>query len=107
MTNTVSGQTLQKWEYCYFTKPSERHLLTELFLAGQEGWELVSASYNKDMKGAWAWTGFMKRPAGVGVPSAAAAHAPAGGGQTVIQPPKPSAGGDSFDLSDGDFGFKE
>jgi hypothetical protein len=102
MSNTVSGQTVQKWEYCYFTRPSERHLLGELHIAGREGWEMVSASYNKDTKGTWSWTAFMKRPAGEGLLSAAT-HSPSSG-QPVIQPPTSV---DGFDVSDGDFGLKE
>ena len=62
MTDTQTVHAHQKWEYRAFTKQTEIYLLTELGEAGRDGWELVSVSYNKDLKGIWGWTAFLKRP---------------------------------------------
>jgi hypothetical protein len=62
MTKTVTIQAQQKWEHLALTRKSETYLVGEINVLGQEGWELVSAFYYKDMKGLWCWTGFLKRP---------------------------------------------
>ncbi len=62
MTRTVIVQVQQKWEYRIINKYTETTLLSELNEAGKSGWELVSASYNRDLKGVSAWTAILKRP---------------------------------------------
>lgn len=52
----------QRWEYLTLTRKSESFLMNDLNDHGQQGWELVSASYYKDMKGSMVWTAFLKRP---------------------------------------------
>lgn len=52
----------QQWEHKIITRRSDAALLDELNASGQEGWELVSVLFYKDMKGVMAWTAFVKRP---------------------------------------------
>jgi hypothetical protein len=99
MTKIVTVAAQQKWEYLALTRKSESYLIGEINLLGQDGWELVSVFYYKDMKGLWCWTGFLKRPS-TGqaappppVPVAEKAEASAA--------PEGSAPADGFDL-DGD-----
>lgn len=114
---------LTKWEYCFFIKQTEMYLMMELHDAGKEGWELVSVSFNKDLKNVWNWTAFLKRPigpwsdtshkradAGALRKPAVLAEMPPEGAETPAEPDaKPEPGGplQGFDLSDGDFEFKD
>jgi hypothetical protein len=109
MTEPQTVPAHQKWEYRAFTKQAEIYLLTELGEAGRDGWELVSVGYNKDLKGIWGWTAFLKRPlvrgdvAPAGQPADAAA--PAGADPAAAQP----AGEDpmrGFQTTGDDFQFK-
>ncbi len=51
-----------KWEYQSLTRVSEAAMVEALNQAGQESWELVSASHYRDMAGMMAWTALLKRP---------------------------------------------
>lgn len=51
-----------KWEYQSLTRVSEAAMVEALNQAGQESWELVSASHYRDMAGMTAWTAILKRP---------------------------------------------
>jgi len=83
MTKTVTVHAQQKWEHFVLTRKSETYLTSELNVLGQEGWELVTVLYYKDLKGIMCWTAFLKRPSTGAAPppqvAAAdhAAHAPA------------------------------
>jgi hypothetical protein len=108
MAKTVTVQGQQKWEYRTATKHTEASLLAELNELGKAGWELITASFNKDLKGVWAWTGILKRPsaqaAGPEVGSQATETAP----QAATSGDKPAAGGSppGFDLSGDTFDVK-
>jgi len=104
----MNPPSITKWEYKFSNKQTEKHMLLELSELGAEGWEAFSLSYNKDVKGIWCWTAWLRRPAG------AAAHAPTAHVAHAVEATPvaeaASAGGTSpagFDLSDGDFDFKE
>jgi hypothetical protein len=110
MTKTVTVQAQQKWEYLGLTRKSVTYLVGEINVFGQEGWELVSVFYYKDMKGLWCWTGFLKRPC-TGQSSTPAgieqAELPADEPPTTDQPPKkteePPASSEGFDLGGDEF----
>lgn len=110
---------LTRWEYCFFIKQTEMYMMMELSDAGKDGWELVSISFNKDLKNVWNWTAFLKRPIGPwsegpGVKATTvnlgALRTPAGmaASEGPREPtPEEAEGMKGFDLGDGDFGFKE
>lgn len=62
MTKQAIVNAQQKWEYFGLTRKTETYLCKDLNTAGQEGWELVSIDYCKDVKGEMSWTAFLKRP---------------------------------------------
>ena len=62
MTKTVMLHAQQKWEYMELTRKTESYLLSEINDCGQQGWELVSVTHGKDLKGELSWTAFLKRP---------------------------------------------
>ena len=93
--------SLVQWQYQMVTKQTENYLLPELNELGKGGWESVSASYNKDYKGIWGWTAWLKRPLSAAAASDSAAAAAVAPGITE-QPPL--AG---FEMPDGDFQFKD
>ena len=96
--------TQQKWEYCLLTRKTEGYILNEFNTLGQEGWELVSVMYYKDLKGIMCWTGFLKRPSSGQAPKPAGHEAPA-----VLQPSEPatpSPEAKAVDLGGDDFEFK-
>ena len=104
MTKTVTVHAQQKWEYRIVNKHTEATLLSELNDVGKAGWELVTASYNKDLKGTTAWTAILKRPLAQqdgGAPTAEAIAEPAL--QTTDDAAKALQG---FDLSGDEFEFK-
>lgn len=106
-----SARPATNWEYRLMVKQTDRQMLLELNQFGQQGWEAITMSYDKDLKGVMQWTCWLKRPAGVAAePAQATVAAPA----TVATPAMAThdtAGGpkqpDGFDLSDGDFGLKD
>lgn len=101
MTKTVTVHAQQKWEYRTVVKHTENALLTELNEVGRAGWELVSASFNKDLKGIWAWTAVLKRPLAqqAGAAASAAEEAVRSEPQAETKAAEPALKG--FDL-DGD-----
>lgn len=114
MTKTVTVQAQQKWEYCMSIRRSETALLVEINEFGDDGWELIHVEYFKDPKGVMTWAGFLKRP-GAGQTGQPAPQASQPAAQDKAQPvakpaekPKEApAASTGFDLSDGDFDFKE
>ena len=66
MSTTETGQVQQKWEYMELTRKTEGYLVNELNDLGQAGWELVSVSFQKDVKSGLgsgsSWIAFLKRP---------------------------------------------
>ena len=105
MTKTVTVHAQQKWEYATLIRRTDTALLAELNVSGQEGWELITVLNYKDMKGTTSWIGFLKRPS-TGQPptpvaqAGPAVHKPAQGDET-------QADARGFDVSDGDFEFKD
>jgi hypothetical protein len=102
MTQTVTTQTQQKWEYCLVTRKTEPALLGECNRLGQEGWELVDVLFYKDLKGVMCWTSFLKRRS-TGESPMPAGPAAALSSEAAKETP-PSLEG--FDLGDADFEFK-
>ena len=99
----------QKWEYMVITRRSDTYLEKELNEFGQSGWELVSVSQAKDMKGELSWTAFVKRPA---VPQSHPALTPEQAVGAGSQPSPEAAEVDAsspegFDLSGDEFDIKE
>lgn len=66
MSATESSQVQQKWEYLELSRKTEGYLIKELNGLGQDGWELVSVSFQKDttsgMGASSSWIAFLKRP---------------------------------------------
>lgn len=117
MTETTTVQARQIWEYTSLTRKSESYLVKDLNEFGKEGWELVSTTYHKDMKGNLVWTAIVKRPC-TGAPVAAATETAAGAEAAAAPAPaaEPSQAAAAskqgyepagFDLTDGDFDFKD
>ncbi|MGA2063608.1 MAG: hypothetical protein ABSG86_01500 [Thermoguttaceae bacterium] len=106
MSKTVTIQGQQKWECCYETRKTETTLLVEINRLGQDGWELVSVLYYKDLKGGMTWMAFFKRPA-----TGQAPPAPGPDQAAVVQPSRrpegPAADGGGFDLTDEEFKLAE
>ena len=89
MTKTVMLHAQQKWEYMELTRKTESYLLSEINEFGQHGWELVSVTHGKDLKGELNWTAFLKRPyAAQGHPQQNNHHAESRvlGDQVTVQP---------------------
>jgi hypothetical protein len=104
MTKTVTVQAQQKWEYSCLTRKTEATLVNELNVLGQEGWDVVTVMFYKDMKANLVWTAFVKRPStGEGprqpIPTAGGALSAAARKEIPV-----SAG---FDLSEDDFKMEE
>ncbi|RMF99910.1 MAG: hypothetical protein D6741_07670 [Planctomycetota bacterium] len=101
MSATHVIHSAQRWEYLTLTRKSEQFLVNDLNVHGQEGWELVSASYYKDMKGAMVWTAFLKRPCGAKkvAPTKDTAADRESSASRVIQPPKDGAGIDEYNVA--------
>jgi hypothetical protein len=101
---------LQRWEYAFVSKPLDYLLIGDLNELGRDGWEVISISYDKDLKGNWAWTAFLRRPlteTGESYPqtsplvitaSATRKETTSAGTPTTLQ---------GFELPDGDFDFRE
>jgi hypothetical protein len=108
MTKAAIVQAQQRWEYMAVTKRSDVYLAKEMNEAGQSGWELVSVSQAKDMKGEMAWTAFLKRPAAAQAPTASAEGQPAGATSQPAMKPEKEEPADSgkFDLSGDEFEIK-
>ena len=65
MTKTATVHAQQMWEYHSVTRKTEEYLVAELNELGKAGWELVNATFNKDVKGVaatFSWTAILKRP---------------------------------------------
>lgn len=96
---TVVVCAQQKWEHMAITRRSDPALVEESNVLGQDGWEMVTVLYYKDMKGMMAWTAFYKRPSSGAPPKpagqTAAVHAPAA---EHANPPGFEADGETFDL---------
>jgi len=109
MTDSVTENGPRKWEYTTLIRLTEPALLRELNAAGQEGWELTNVLHYKDIKGKASWIGFLKRPC-TGQPSQPAAE-PTAAAVAEVQPPTEAdetpGGTLGFDLSEGDFEFKD
>ncbi len=96
MVKTATVHAQQKWEYFCLTRKTEAYLVKELNPLGQEGWELVSVVYGRNVKNEPAWIAFLRRPyTGQGAPAAAQAGAAAAG-----QPENPAARFGKIDVSD-------
>ena len=106
-----SARPATKWEYRFLVKQTDRQMLLEMSQIGQQGWEAIGLTYDKDLKGVMNWTCWLKRPAGVAaegthatVAAPATAASPATSAHATVEGPKQPEG---FDLSDGDFGLKD
>ena len=65
MTKTATVHAQQMWEYLSLNRKTEEYLVAELNELGKAGWELVGATFNKDLKGVaatFSWTAILKRP---------------------------------------------
>ncbi|MBN2021287.1 MAG: hypothetical protein JW809_00700 [Pirellulales bacterium] len=100
MTKVATVHSQQMWEYLALNRKTEEFLINELNELGKQGWELVGASFNKDLKGvaaSFSWTAILKRPL---VAVAPAASAPAGHPAAAPHEPPSSASAieDIFDV---------
>jgi hypothetical protein len=101
----------QRWEYSSLIRKTEPTLIIDLNSLGQEGWELVTATHDRDNKGELCWTALLKRPSS-GAPKAAStnAHAAAGAGTSAAPGPSGTRQGHNppgFDLSGDTFEIKK
>ena len=90
MPKTATVHAQQMWEYLSVTHKTDAYLINELNELGKEGWELVNATYNKDVKGvaaSFSWTAILKRPL---VSGAATAPRPKGSPAAREPDPPPS-----------------
>ncbi|MGA2032715.1 MAG: hypothetical protein ABSG68_10690 [Thermoguttaceae bacterium] len=87
MTKTVTVQAQQLWEYCHVSRRTDGALEAEFHEVGNQGWELVTVIYHKDLKGEMTWTGFFKRPS-TGQAKPAEQTMP---GRTVVKPTEKQA----------------
>ena len=66
MSTAETVQVGLQWEYMELGRKTEGYLVNELNDLGQQGWELVSVSFQKDIKsgmgGGSSWIAFLKRP---------------------------------------------
>jgi len=65
MTKVATVSAQQMWEYATLSLKTQDYLVNELNEHGLSGWELVSVTYHRDIKGVgenWSWTAFLKRP---------------------------------------------
>ena len=106
MTKVVTIHAQQKWDYCLETRKTETALLVVLNELGQHGWELVDALYYKDLKGAMAWTAFMKRPSTGQAPPASQQPAASAASAPAAQAADKSGSLEGFDLSGDEFQLK-
>ena len=112
MTKQASVNARQKWEYFGLTRKTESYLCKDLNTVGQEGWELVTIDYYKDLKGEMSWTAFLKRPVSPDSPPPPAfgqigmefKHTPA---QAEDQSQEPAGESLGFDLSGESFDIAE
>ena len=91
MTKVITIQAQQMWEYVSVNRKTEEFLIEELNEKGKAGWELVSVTYHKDLKGigeSFSWSAFMKRPLVPSVPGGADTSTAAA--RPVPAPPAPS-----------------
>ncbi len=101
---TVIVQSQQKWETVAISRKTDAMLAEEINEYGEQGWEMVTAFYYKDAKGAMTWTAFLKRPkfgqAAKGPSPAAAAESqgPAKEEETAAQPGGFDLSGEIFDV---------
>jgi hypothetical protein len=104
---TAVVQAQQKWETLSITRKTDAVLVEEMNELGEQGWEMVSASYDKDAKGTMTWTAFLKRPK---TPQAAKGPSPAAAesqGQAAGKPEEEAAQLAGFDLSGDVFDVKQ
>ena len=91
MTKVITVQAQQMWEYVSVNRKTEEFLVEELNEKGKAGWELVSVTYHKDLKGlgeSFSWSAFLKRPL---VPTAAdSAEVSTAAARPTPAPPAPS-----------------
>jgi hypothetical protein len=89
----------QKWEHQAISRRTDAMLVEEMNELGDQGWQMVSAHYYQDPKGAMTWTAFLRRPkspqAGRAAPAATAAESE---GQTA-KAEEAAAQSPGFDLS--------
>ncbi len=91
MTQQHPGIALAQWQYMTLTRRTESFLIKDLNDAGKEGWELVSITYHREVKGqgeTMCWTAFMKRPCTAAMLAQAEADADANAGGDLLQPAK-------------------
>jgi len=100
----LGGRSQVLWEYQGITRASDDALIAALNEAGKEGWELVSASPSRDLKGIMCWTAVLKRPVGgaagasPGIEAGAARSVPSGAATAAS-----SAGVSAFSEEETDF----
>lgn len=95
---------LPQWEYAFLCRQTEKNLVHVLNKVGVAGWEAISVSFNKDLKGVWAWTAFLKRPLAPGATPLDDINDVLDGLLPQQQNKEALAG---FELPEGDFEFKE
>ncbi len=91
-----------RWEYSFIIRQTERNLMADLNKIGPEGWEAISISYNKDLKGIWSWTAWLKRYLPPGATPITEYENVVD--RQVTEKKEALAG---FELPDGDFEFKD
>ena len=65
MSKMATVHAQQMWEYMSINRKTDEYLVADLNELGKVGWELVNATFNKDVKGVaatFSWTAILKRP---------------------------------------------
>jgi len=66
MSTTESDPTRKQWEYMQIARKTEEYLVNDLNKLGQDGWEMIAVSRQKQTKSgigaSEAWVAFLKRP---------------------------------------------
>jgi hypothetical protein len=108
MSTIAAEQTKPKWEYMELSRKTETYLVNDLNELGEAGWELVSITYHKDLKGvaeSWSWTAFLKRTYSGQSPAArvaAATAAKAAARPSASRKMEEAESADIFDVRDSD-----
>ncbi len=91
MTQQPPSVAPEKWQYMTLTRRTESFLIKDLNDAGKEGWELVSITYHREVKGqgeTMCWTAFVKRRCTAEMLAEAEATAVSAAGGDLLQPAK-------------------
>jgi hypothetical protein len=108
MTKLATVHAQQMWEYHCTSRTTETYLVHELNTLGGAGWELISTTQHKNVKGALVWTAFLKRPyVGPKPEKADSTRHELAAAEPNAHPAEETTTSPGFDLSETDFEVKD